>query len=104
MKIPKSFQLLGKRYEVVMVPVEEWSEEELVGLCSPQKLEVSIKCGLKPQLQEHIYLHEMMHAIFDAMGEEKLYTDEAFIDTLAGLLHQALTSDSPAIGRNKKRR
>jgi hypothetical protein len=36
----------------------------------------------------HTYLHELVHAILDAMNEHKLYKDEKFIDVFSGILAQ----------------
>ena len=94
MKIPRSFQLMGKKYNVRIIPESLWNDENTVGLCSPQLREIIIKGGLKQEVQEHVFFHEVTHAILDAMGRDKLYTDEAFVDMFSGLLHQALTSQS----------
>ena len=92
MKIPGSFQLLGKSYSVRIIPEREWTESETWGVCSPEKRQIIIKGGLSRETTEHVYLHEVTHAILDAMGRDRLYADESFVDLLSGLFHQALTS------------
>ena len=92
MKIPRSFQILGKSYVVKVIPDKEWAEPETWGVCSPEKREITLRGGLKREVMEHVYLHEITHAILDAMGRDKLYADEAFVDMFSGLLHQAITS------------
>jgi hypothetical protein len=91
MKIPKRFTLLGCPYVVRVVPVSEWSMDDCVGIFLPQSREIRLRQD-KRQALEHAFLHELTHAVLLAMGREKLYGDEAFVDLLSGLFHQALTS------------
>lgn len=39
---------------------------------------------------EQTFFHELVHSIFSEMGRSDLNKDEPFVDTLAGLLHQAI--------------
>lgn len=90
MKIPKSFALHGTTYSVVIVRPEEWEgEDEDVGYFIPMRCVIVLK-AVNRQLMEHTFCHELVHAIVNAMGEDKLYRNEKFVDTFAGLLHQAL--------------
>jgi len=40
--------------------------------------------------QNHAFYHELLHFIFKRIGEQKLSKNERIIDTIAGLLYQAL--------------
>lgn len=92
MKIPRTFRLLGTEYTVRLIPRDEWDQDaECVGLFKPQACEIHIQERSR-EAMEHTYLHELLHACILATGRDKLYKDEAFIDMLAGLLHQALTT------------
>jgi hypothetical protein len=44
-----------------------------------------------PSGTEQAFLHELIHAVLYCMGNP-MYDDEAFVDTMSGLIHQALTS------------
>jgi hypothetical protein len=88
-KIPKRFDLLGLTYTVEVVKRADWDDFETVGLFTPRNRHIRLLEADQPGL-EHAFYHELCHAILNAMGKEELYTDEAFVDLLAGLIHQAL--------------
>ena len=90
MKIPKRFRLLGQEYIVQIVSQSQWKDPEAVGLFDSNARVIQILKATK-QTMEQVWLHELEHAILLAMGREKLYRDETFVDVHAGLLHQALT-------------
>lgn len=91
MKVPKTFRLLGSTYTVHLVPADKWTEADAVGYILPQSFEVYIRAGDR-QLEVATFFHELAHAIMHAMGKDKLYKDEAFIDLLGALFHQAISS------------
>lgn len=91
MKIPRRFTLLGTEFTVTIVPAEKWDESDAVAYCIPETATVKIKRN-QQQMMEHAYLHELMHLIVHAIGNEELYKDEAFIDMVSGLIHQALVT------------
>ena len=64
---------------------------EAVGLFDVSSRQILILKADKATM-EQVYLHELEHAILLAMGRDKLYKDEAFVDLHAGMLHQVLTS------------
>lgn len=91
MKIPTSFPLFGKRVAVDIIPLADWTHgEDTVGLWNPQKNAISLRADQVGDAIEQAYLHEMLHAALDGISH-KLARDEVFVDTLASLLHQALT-------------
>lgn len=96
MKIPKRLQVAGKTYKV------KWdngriAERRLIG-------EVDYSCctivlsksdqGSKQTKEsiEQAYLHEIWHAIWDALGDLKMKKDELRADAFSSLLLQALNS------------
>ena len=88
MKIPKSFQLMGRTWAVVVVAKNDWKDEDCVGLCSFEKCEIRVMRQCQ-EAMEQVFLHECTHAALEAMGS-KLYSNEAFVDNLSGLYHQIL--------------
>ena len=38
---------------------------------------------------EHVFFHELLHAIFYKLGRNQLKDDEELVEQMAGLLHQA---------------
>jgi hypothetical protein len=90
MKIPSSIQLMGHTVTVTVVPPIKWKVKGCVGLFNPADMTILIRKGTQSTM-EHSYLHELGHAILYCLNNS-LYDDEAFVDTYAGLLHQAMTS------------
>ena len=82
---------MGLTYQVSIVQQKDWTfDEECVGLFMPQQHQIKVLFNEDPATMEHVFLHELMHAILYCMGRDKLYRDEPFVDVVAGLLQQAL--------------
>lgn len=94
MKIPKSFRLLGQTYTVEVVLPQDWKNEDAVGIFRPHMRRIELLFNSSREALEQAFFHELTHAALNAMGKDKLYKDEAFVDLLAGLFHQALTTGS----------
>lgn len=90
MKIPKSIQLLAHTITVEVVPKAKWKMEDAVGYWVPGENRIVLLRQPRTQLA-HTYLHEVTHAVLDAMNH-KLSRNEPFVDQFAGLLAQALES------------
>ena len=90
MKIPKSFQLLGREWRVIVIPKSKWQDAEAVGICVFDSCEIRLM-RQKREAMEHVLMHEYTHAALYAMGS-KLTTNESFVDNLSGLFHQILTT------------
>jgi hypothetical protein len=93
--IPISFELYGIKYNVKFVD-NLISEGDRTGETSYRFDEIRIQNILKgfetkPDRQEQIFFHELTHVILYAM-QNKLRSDEVFVDVFASLLHQALTT------------
>lgn len=91
MRIPKRFNLMGQAYTVRVVPKSEWKDPEAVGLFDNSSRCILILRADKATM-EQIFLHELEHAVLLAMGRDKLYKDEAFVDLHAAMYHQILTT------------
>jgi hypothetical protein len=93
MRIPKKFQLGGNTYTVELV--EDLAEtENLLGYVrygtSEIKLQTVKKGLLHKKEQEQVFIHELVHAIFDrTLGESH---NEAVVQAVASHLHHALTT------------
>lgn len=90
MKIPRSFQIAGHTIRVVRVRTKKrW------GLYHPDKKRIEVCYAQKGVPRSHIeqtFCHELMHCLFDHAKRDDLYYDEALVDLLGDLLHQALTT------------
>lgn len=97
MQIPKSFQVAGRTYKVRVDYKGRLEKKELMGTCNfPQgTIEISAVSEGKTRNREdieHTFLHEVWHAIWYALGEDKIQHDEQKADAFCSLLHQVLTS------------
>lgn len=96
MKIPKRFKLLGHTIEVTE-DAGAFYEKQTYGRCSYEGkwIKLTPKDQNHPITQgslEQTFLHELLHMCFYHTEQAKLNENEAFIDLLAALLHQALES------------
>lgn len=104
-KYPKSFTLLGHRYNVVFDP--EWiTKEDAFGEASDDTKRITIQpagtwksnasgsIDVTHAMVTETYYHELMHIIFDAIGEDKLAGNERLVNMLGkALLEIYLTSN-----------
>jgi hypothetical protein len=96
MKIPKSLKIAGKTYRV------KWDngriqERGLIGECDYSSCTIILSKNDRHSVQtkesiEQVFLHELWHVIWDALGEKKFKGDERLADSFTCLLHQALNS------------
>lgn len=89
--VPSSFTLLGHTVTVKVVPETDWSHGDCVGLYEPGRHRILIRAGMSDSLTAHTFHHELLHACLGAMSHP-LNEDEAQLDMLAGLIHQALST------------
>lgn len=97
MKIPKSFQCAAKTYRVKLDHDRRLSEQNLVGQCDYPSCLIKLNLmdkGIKQSLEcvQHVYLHEVWHVIWGALGEESLRKSERLADSFCELLLQVLNS------------
>lgn len=96
MKIPKRFQLMGKTIRV------KWDDaliydRESIGRSNYRENTIVLQKSTKSEPmnvenQEHVFLHECLHHIFDVLGHSDMRTNEKLIDQISGLLHQIFVS------------
>lgn len=96
MLIPKEITIFGQKIKVIF-DYKLVQDDDSVGATSYrtnkiilQKNTQSTEC---PRTQiEKTFWHEALHMIFYYIGENKLGSNEKFIDLLAGVLHQVITT------------
>ncbi len=94
--IPKSFTIFAHKFNV------KYSDnliqrEGAVGIYRHSKNEITVQNNIKgsnimESRQEQTYFHELVHCIFDQIGEDELCNNEKLVDMFSQALHQALTS------------
>ena len=94
--IPSSFYLFGQKITVEYVDTLV-ENEDATGLSLYRKNVIQLQkpnAGIaRPQVQiECTFLHELVHYVFFMLSKDDLRKDEVLVDTVAKLLHQALTT------------
>lgn len=96
MKIPKRFKLMGQTIEIVYDSTIS-DMDGCAGLAKYRWNQIVLQPdtnGVKRPLSkiEQTFCHELVHWIFYMASENKLRANEKLVDTIAGLLHQALST------------
>jgi hypothetical protein len=92
-RIPRHFSLLNHTITVRVLSKSEWPAKyiDAVGVWDNNKNEILLLKQPRTLLR-HTFWHEATHALLDMMGQSKLSTNEAFVDSLGGLLAQLMDS------------
>lgn len=99
--IPASFWLYGQKIYVSMSP-DLIERENATGQALYRRDVIEIQANTisinRPRSHiEVTFLHELLHMILYAMGEDDLRNNESMIDEMAKLLHQAfITAEGDA--------
>jgi hypothetical protein len=102
-KIPKRFSILGHTVDVVLTNEPFKEKDGTFGYSSYRTDEIEIRTLLgdtpiKHRLMVATFFHELIHFILYYAGasysgkEDYMHQDEGFVETIAGLLHQAIDS------------
>ena len=88
MEIPKQLKLFGRTIRVQ----QPWKvdKEDSRGEYDYLKGIIRIKRNMPLEEKEVVYLHELTHAILDALEYNDLSKDEDFIERFSRALHQTL--------------
>lgn len=96
MEIPKRFKLLGHTVEVQYRPADFYENGRHGAASYEQKvIRLTSRSDAHPVTQsslEHTFLHEVIHHCLYHTEQAALNGNENFVDLLAGLLHQVLTT------------
>lgn len=68
MKKPTKITIFNLHYDIQWVPTDDARCQASVGWCDPQSQTIAIHNGLKDSQAGDTFLHEVIHAIFYAMG------------------------------------
>jgi predicted SprT family Zn-dependent metalloprotease len=96
MKIPKYFELMGTKIEVVE-DADIMQNDDAGGMAVYRLDKIKIAPStpayfMSQDQREHVFLHELVHWIFYKLNKEDLRKDEDLVDMIADLLHQAIKS------------
>lgn len=89
----KEIDILGVKYTV--------HEVDTVNKTEPRKGEINfltneilIDKNMPPSLKEQVLMHEILHAVFDLLGLEKLAMDEKKVQSIATALHHVFSTQT----------
>lgn len=89
----KKINILGVEYLI--------EEVEVVNKCEPRRGEINYLTGIikldrnmPPTLKEQVLTHEILHAVFDLLGLDKLAEDEKKVQSIATALHQVFSTQT----------
>lgn len=96
MKIPKTFELMGTKIEVVE-DADIMQNDDAMGMAVYRMDKIKIAPNVPSRFmsqdqKEHVFLHELMHWIFYKLNKDDLRKDEDLVDMISDLLHQAIKS------------
>lgn len=93
MKIPETYTLGGIQRNVIKK--QTLDSEDCYGFYDSVTKDILIAetsegKRIKKEEKELTYLHELVHAILDVMGEKRLYSNEKFVSSMSTFLYEAL--------------
>ena len=92
LQIPRRFQLHGHEVTVRIIPRTRWPHSmDTVGMYDPTRHRIDLRGDLGDTELQQAFCHEWTHALLCEMNHP-LNDDEVFVDNLASLLHQSLTT------------
>lgn len=96
MKIPKYFELMGTKIEVVE-DADIMRDNDARGKADYRMECIRLApdspvCRMSRSQLEHTFLHEVIHWIFFKLNKQSLGDDEVLVDMMSDLLHQAIES------------
>jgi len=101
MRIPTKFHLANRTFRV------KWGEDEYMeahgadGLMKLDKGLVLLRQGMSTEYTEHVFYHELAHAILEILGYDEDSDDERKVDQIGGILHQFLRTRKGYLRRRK---
>ncbi|MCL2491585.1 MAG: hypothetical protein FWE87_02405 [Coriobacteriia bacterium] len=87
LQLPDEVCILDISYRVAVV--DSIKEDDLViGHVDHQSQTIRIKSDLSQAKAEQTLLHEVLHGVFNELGEYRIDEDERLVQSLAATLHQ----------------
>ena len=94
MNIPEKIKVGGMTYKVVVGDFPSLAADSNAGEILYIPLEIHLRKELAPEFLERVFIHEVLHAIYNDLGYKE--HDEKQIDEMAGALH-ALIKDNAGL-------
>ncbi|KGO14575.1 hypothetical protein NZ45_05995 [Clostridium botulinum] len=91
MNIPNKVKIGGVNYKVIECNNPSEEEHQVDGMIVYHKQEIRLKNDMKKEYKENIFLHEVIHGIFEYIGFEQ---DESVVIRLSNALHGFIKDNS----------
>jgi Zn-dependent peptidase ImmA (M78 family) len=102
-KIPRSFTLMNRTWAVRFMTDEEAEiADKAYGYCDPENAEILLNPKQNREHLIHTYYHELVHALFFALGKNKLNRDEDLVDAIGGAFHHYESTKEGSLTRGRK--
>lgn len=88
--IPDKVKIGGIDYTVRRDCDRELSCASLDGEIRYAMQEIALKSNYEKQYTEQVFMHEIVHGIFSAIGRNELRKDETLIESFSQVLYQVL--------------
>lgn len=89
--IPKTFQLGGRKWKVVILDLLD-DDPSVLGLTSPDDATIALRAGMDRDLTHHTFYHELEHAFRATLGLPDGRKQHGEVDARGGMLLQYLNS------------
>jgi Zn-dependent peptidase ImmA (M78 family) len=89
----KKLKILGMNYTIHYLEQPVLDGSVVCGYCDPNEQVIVINSTKPDQAQRITLIHEILHAIFEALGFMEEYTNERLITSLATSLHQVFNDN-----------
>lgn len=93
MKITEEVKIGGIPYKVIECANPSEDNSNIDGLISYHKQEIRLKNDMSKEYKENVFMHEIMHGIFEMVGIDQ---DENVITRISNAMHQVI-KDNPDI-------
>ncbi|MBY6844649.1 hypothetical protein HYI19_07520 [Clostridium botulinum] len=93
MNIPDKVKIGGVTYSIIECNNPSEEEHQVDGMIVHHKQEIRLKNDMDKEYKENIFLHEVIHGIFEYIGFEQ---DESMVIRLSNALH-GFVKDNPNI-------
>lgn len=92
MKIPESVKILGMTYKIEQVECID-RDFETVGQADHNQLIIKLQSGLPEDQIGNTLIHEIVHSIFEILGEHESNENEPYVKRISSALYQVINDN-----------
>ena len=99
--IPGSFKLINREYKVVELPKSLAEDLRRHGDICRDDAVIRVEMVDNMDMRESTFYHELVHALLESSSKPRLSKKEAFVDSLAAVLHQYMQTKKGKLLKDK---